>query len=469
MIIGGILAHNEEQRIQRPLKQLLEICETVIVLDDCSKDNTVSVCKDLGATVISKHEGDDFKNGREYALRNQLYWSCASHCRTDDWIIIIDADQYFMNEEHKNLPFLTYKAQLAGADNLNIRLYDMWNDTEYREDEFWNAHLMFYPIASRYNAEKQYQIPSEPIHCGSLPVETNTVKYMTDIRLIHTGWVMSDEKKKIKSEEYKKKDGGKILKDEHYNSICDKEPNLKTLKKGKILISAPVFVDNDWKLEAFKRYLKSLRELDLPDDYEVRRMFCLHNSPDLVDLIDFKEMEQYVAFEDDCEYNCEGETHEWKQKNLQALVQMKNFVVEYAKANGYDYIFWVDADLVLQKQTLTNLLSKEKDIIAECFWTKWKDADEDANPNCWSYDHYTIIKEELEAWKTSGVYEVGGTGACILIKTEVYNRNVHYGNIPRLSMWGEDRHFCVRAICNGRRVWLCTENPPKHLYRKSEL
>ena len=41
-----------------------------------------------------------------------------------------------------------------------------------------------------------------------------------------------------------------------------------------------------------------------------------------------------------------------------------------------------------------------------------------------------------------------------------------YTPIPCLkkAVFGEDRHFCIRAACHGFEIWLDTHAQPVHLY-----
>lgn len=147
---------------------------------------------------------------------------------------------------------------------------------------------------------------------------------------------------------------------------------------------------------------------------------------------------------------------------------MKNEILKYVKANFYDYVFFVDSDLVMHPETLKYLLAADRDIISELFWTQWA-PENPAQPNAWMLDSYTMYEDSLEVWRDPGVYRVGMTGACILIKRKVLDAGVNFDTIENLSFspW-EDRAFCVRAAVAGFAIYTDTHVEPIHLYRHSQ-
>jgi hypothetical protein len=226
----------------------------------------------------------------------------------------------------------------------------------------------------------------------------------------------------------------------------------------KILIGAPVRQSEG----IFREYLKGLDNLEKPCQCD--RFFYLHNSPELAEYLTPGEY-LFATSEDD--YQKDENTHHWKDANLQIVTHLKNQLLQCTLEGGYDYFMLVDSDLVLHPKTLVALLKADKPIIAEVFWTKWK-PDTDAWPNAWDLDQSSIYEYSLTLWKEPGVYRVGGTGACILIHRSVIEAGVNYNMLYNLSLWGEDRGFCIRAIARDYEIWLDTHYPAVHLYRDSE-
>ena len=229
----------------------------------------------------------------------------------------------------------------------------------------------------------------------------------------------------------------------------------------KILIGCPARQDE----ETFTKYLESLSELEF-GDHEVDFYFILHNSPHLKK---FFTENQYEEFYSDNEYVKNEDTHTWAIENLSDVIKMKNRLIDKVIKENYDYFFMIDSDILIHKDTLTHLIKQDKDIIAEVFFTMWNLGGAE-DPNAWTHDFYSFINPStIETWKHKGIYEVGGTGACILIKRNVLEAGVNYMPIKNISfsLW-EDRAFCIRASVLGFNIFLDTNYPAKHLYRKDK-
>lgn len=184
-------------------------------------------------------------------------------------------------------------------------------------------------------------------------------------------------------------------------------------------------------------------------------------------------------------YDCNGPTHAWREDLIWKVAEFKDSMIRYALLSGYDYLFLIDSDLVLHPETLLHLLSLGKDIVCEIFWTKWQPGSPEL-PQVWLRDQYTLYhsargenlsKEEiyartmafLEQLKVPGVYEVGGLGACTLISRRAMESGVCFKEIPNVSFWGEDRHFCIRAAALGFKLYVDTNFPAYHIYRDEDL
>ena len=221
----------------------------------------------------------------------------------------------------------------------------------------------------------------------------------------------------------------------------------------RILITAPLRQEPDIFLE----YQKGLDALEVPEGVSVSRFFVVNDCEGVIPYIRGAE---YVRMDTGDEYRKTSDNHEWTLELMAKMSGLRNRTIEEMLAGGFDYWFSVDTDLVLDPRTLKVLLEADRDIVSEIFWTQhWC--------NAWEHDQYSPPREE---WRKPGLYRVGMTGACTLVKRNVFEAGVDYTQIPNIykALRGEDRHFCVRAACAGFEMWVDTHCPAVHLYTREE-
>lgn len=235
----------------------------------------------------------------------------------------------------------------------------------------------------------------------------------------------------------------------------------------RILICAPI----RQKKEILLKYLSSLDNLKIPENVEISRYFILHNCyEELHDC--FLPTDVLLKYDDNSEdVRNNGNTHDWKDENFKSIVSMKNNIKNYALTNHYDYIFMVDSDLLLNQETLNNLFNllenSKQHVMGEVFYTDW-DKKGKLMPNAWDMDSYSFFSDPINRYKNEKfeVYKVGGTGACILIRTKIFdNPSINYNPVQNISfsIW-EDRAFCIRCYINNINIFLDTKYPCEHLY-----
>ena len=223
----------------------------------------------------------------------------------------------------------------------------------------------------------------------------------------------------------------------------------------RILITAPLRQEP----EIFDEYQWSLDRLIVPDGVEVDRFFVVNDCPEVIPHI---RNAMYITHDTQDEYTKTEKEHIWTSDNLAKMSTIRNMTIQMALRGGYDYWMSADTDLVLDPHTLEWLIAADKDIVSEVFWTM---GPRGVWTNAWMYDQYDT-DGQMDRWKEPGLYEVGMTGALTLVKRKVFEAGVGYARIPNLRwlLYGEDRHFCVRAACAGFSLWLDTHAPARHLY-----
>jgi len=103
----------------------------------------------------------------------------------------------------------------------------MWNNTQYREDEYWNAHNVYRPFLMRYQPDFKYKWNEAAQHCGRFPINTSSFpKSALEFRVKHLGWSAPvDRVEKYKRYQLLDSDAIYGIK-EQYDSILDTDPNL---------------------------------------------------------------------------------------------------------------------------------------------------------------------------------------------------------------------------------------------------
>ena len=247
-----------------------------------------------------------------------------------------------------------------------------------------------------------------------------------------------------------------------------------------ILIGMPVNED----IDILETVIKALNNLYLSDSkgiyYDISCMFVLHNDENGImrDLIREKTIytSHIVDYNNKTKYKKDEYTHHWSEDNFEDVVNMKNRILKYARDNVFDYLFLLDSDIIINKNTLCDLIKFDKDMISNIFWTKWnKELDE--QPNFWDADSYAFHPKKIELLQTkklsSGdeIIKVGGTGACTLLKSIIFkNELINFTQLSNVSFsrW-EDRAFCIKATVFNHDIYTYIKEPVIHLYRKSDL
>ena len=232
----------------------------------------------------------------------------------------------------------------------------------------------------------------------------------------------------------------------------------------KILITAPVRQD----IKIFKEYLWSIDRLNIPEGYEIHKYFYLHNSNNLKK---FLKNNEYEILTDDSILEYSERTHIWKPENFKAVSTMRTMALEKARKDNYDYVFSVDSDIILRKNTLKELLQNNKDLIGKIWWTAYdKQQPNNILPNCYNgRDIQGRLLINFEEITQNGIYETGVVCGCTLISKRIFkNEYINYYPIKNLSSsnW-EDYAFSVRVhtILPDIKFYIDTNNPVKHLYR----
>jgi glycosyltransferase involved in cell wall biosynthesis len=224
VIHGCMLVRNEAGRwIEKVLEQMRLICDSIVVLDDRSTDNTPEICRRYGADVWYSEKS--YWGSNEVKQRKFL-WELVTHgARDGDWILCLDADETFDYPDYVKSYIL--QADNAACNGLGVSLYDMWDPTHYRDDKYWTAHYGVWVMAVKYEDKKEYLWREQALHCGRFPINAGCKIAECPVRIQHWGWSRAEDRLE-KYERYMKADPeGKHGILAQYKSILDEKPNLR--------------------------------------------------------------------------------------------------------------------------------------------------------------------------------------------------------------------------------------------------
>ena len=223
-IVLSMVVKNENGRfLNEVLDSALGIVDEAVIIDDCSSDNTIEICEEKLKNIphrIIKNKKSLFS--KEHFLRKKQWKETLK--TNPGWILNLDADEILESnagEKIKNL------IKYDPVDVYNFRLFDMWNELQYRSDELWNAHERYSTFLVRYQPKFRYKFRRTNQHCGRFPKNLHHLTNAdVDVRIKHMGWARKEDRQR-KYERYMSLDGkGKYGSIDQYKSILDENVNL---------------------------------------------------------------------------------------------------------------------------------------------------------------------------------------------------------------------------------------------------
>lgn len=109
------IVKDEEKNLRQSLESVKNAADEIIVIDTGSVDGTVEIAKSFGAKVFHEVWQDDFSAPRNVAL---------SHA-TGDWIIFLDADEYFTPSTFENIRIVLENFNRTKVNGLLVYLVNI--------------------------------------------------------------------------------------------------------------------------------------------------------------------------------------------------------------------------------------------------------------------------------------------------------------------------------------------------------
>lgn len=138
------------------------------------------------------------------------------------------------------------------------------------------------------------------------------------------------------------------------------------------------------------------------------------------------------------------------------IYDARNKFCQQAIEGEFDYIFWLDSDMVFPSYVLQQFMQADKDIVAGLYFRR----NYPFTPVAFSElrrENGVLKMKDLEEWP-SDLFEVDGVGfGCVLMKTDcLFDIAGKEGGIwftPTQDA-GEDAAFCLRAKEYGYEIWV---------------
>lgn len=236
-LIASMIARNELSRYLEPcVAHLLEFCEEIRVLDDCSDDGTAQWLT-RQPRVMTLHESTHAFYAHEGQARQRLLdWTLEGE---PSHILSIDADEFIADGEVVRSHCAAGEQGIAATWVAPLRVWtlqmeEIWElDDEclcVREDGGWRAHPVpiLYAVPAQ-RAASDWQIRNMPLACGREPhiVRKNAMQARpVGTEILHFGWANESERA-ARHERYVKADGGRYHAGSHLDSIMWRDERVK--------------------------------------------------------------------------------------------------------------------------------------------------------------------------------------------------------------------------------------------------
>jgi len=176
------------------LKNIGSIADYHVFLDDASDDNTPAVI----SRHLESHPGELHRRKtslfreNEPALGGQPWEHERRVARSSDWILIVDADEFYDHNLMRLKPQLLAD-RYPDVEVVKVSCLDMWNKTSYRTDGLWSPEYVDTRII-RYH-DVPFGATGTELHLPPYPASTNLAQNLKIwIPKIHLAYLRNGDK-----------------------------------------------------------------------------------------------------------------------------------------------------------------------------------------------------------------------------------------------------------------------------------
>lgn len=174
-----MIVKNEESNIRQALSWGKDIVQEQIVVDTGSTDNTVEIARNLGAKIFYFKWRDDFSAAKNFAIEKA----------SGDWIVFLDADEYFSPEDTNKIPDIIKAAETQFSKDMTpdiIRATWAQLNDEGKVFAISEQDRIF-----RNRADIRYQNPIHEILVSNQGKPLRWLDVTELISIMHTGYLHS--------------------------------------------------------------------------------------------------------------------------------------------------------------------------------------------------------------------------------------------------------------------------------------
>lgn len=149
------------------------------------------------------------------------------------------------------------------------------------------------------------------------------------------------------------------------------------------------------------------------------------------------------------------------------IAQVRNLMAHFTIINNFDYIFWVDSDIVIPRDALIKLLNADKDIISGVYIQRKPDQ---KIPEIYIWENPNKMRNAyLSEVQGNAIQEIAGCGfGCVLTKTQVLKNigypQFEYANaLDHRNTISEDVDFCMKARRKNYKIFMDSSIKCEHI------
>lgn len=419
-ISACFIAKNEEKNIVRALESIKNQVDELILVDTGSTDSTVDIFRSYGGIVYCQPWNNDFSSPRNLSLSYA----------TGDWIILLDADEYFSSDTANNLRKIIEENAKQDALMINITNINLENGAV--KDSFYNLRAVRNQQGIGYSGKIHEQL----MFNGKLFSKIKAID-KAESNIFHTGYsdvLLEDKARRNLAILLSEIADGRSESEcytylaECYDSMGDMKNMLKYAKldvaQGRRSVSY-----------ASRSYRKLMKYYAANNDLEQRYSIVKKA------VNDFPELPEFHGELSICYYQ--------QQLYDEAILELEKAIELYENYNGIEPCLLDDGDLKKMKDNLLLLKKKNSEIsISACLICK----NEAENIQLW-IDNVKVFADEMI------IVDTGSEDETVQIIEENNIKCLHYN---WTGSFADAKNY---AIENASKDWIVFTDSDEFFYQ----